>query len=93
MNVELLANGHLEFFQASKNAAANALVGNFGKPAFHQCVVTSIRLWFPTSINTACLRARYAEMCQTLFIREVHCSTTASCSSRTECPRRHPGRL
>ena len=53
MNVELLANGHLEFFQASKNAAANALVGNFGKPAFHQCVVTSIRLWFPTSINTA----------------------------------------
>src|SRR4051812_32710419 len=36
VNFDVLADSRLQLFHTSEDAAANALVGDFGEPAFHQ---------------------------------------------------------
>lgn len=42
MHVDILADGGFQIFHASKHAASNAIVGDPGKPAFHQVAPTSV---------------------------------------------------
>ena len=42
MNVDVLPNSRLQLFHTSKDAAANALVGDLGEPAFDQIQPRSV---------------------------------------------------